>query len=80
MDNERAARPELGGRPDYVDIVGVNYYLHNQWLDGDLPVAVDHADSCPLSRTKLEISMAAPASSTTDNPTCAATKPRRKRC
>jgi beta-glucosidase/6-phospho-beta-glucosidase/beta-galactosidase len=35
-------RPELGGRPDYVDIVGVNYYLHNQWIDGDLPIAVDH--------------------------------------
>jgi hypothetical protein len=35
-------RPELGGRSDYVDIVGVNYYLHNQWVDGDLPIAVDH--------------------------------------
>jgi hypothetical protein len=36
------ARPELGGRPAYVDIVGVNYYLHNQWIDGDLPISVDH--------------------------------------
>jgi hypothetical protein len=35
-------RPGLGGRSDYVDIVGVNYYLHNQWVDGDLPIAVDH--------------------------------------
>jgi hypothetical protein len=24
--------PELGGRPEFLDIVGVNYYLHNQWL------------------------------------------------
>ena len=23
--------PELGGRPDYLDVVGVNYYVHNQW-------------------------------------------------
>jgi beta-glucosidase/6-phospho-beta-glucosidase/beta-galactosidase len=23
--------PELGGNPRYLDIVGVNYYLHNQW-------------------------------------------------
>jgi beta-glucosidase/6-phospho-beta-glucosidase/beta-galactosidase len=28
-------RPELGGSPDYIDIVGANYYVHNQWeLDG----------------------------------------------
>jgi beta-glucosidase/6-phospho-beta-glucosidase/beta-galactosidase len=23
--------PELGGREDYLDIVGLNYYFHNQW-------------------------------------------------
>lgn len=28
--------PSLGGRPDYLDIVGVNYYSDNQWfLGGD---------------------------------------------
>jgi hypothetical protein len=42
------ARPELGGRPDYVDILGVNYYLHNQWIDGDLPVSVDHPKYRPF--------------------------------
>jgi hypothetical protein len=27
--------PELGGSPEHLDIVGVNYYSHNQWfLDG----------------------------------------------
>ena len=41
-------RPELGGRPDYVDVIGVNYYLHNQWVDGDLPVALDHLQYRPL--------------------------------
>jgi beta-glucosidase/6-phospho-beta-glucosidase/beta-galactosidase len=24
--------PELGGRPEYLDVMGVNYYPHNQWL------------------------------------------------
>jgi hypothetical protein len=43
------SRPELGGRPDYVDIVGVNYYLHNQWVDGDLPIGVNHPQYRPLS-------------------------------
>jgi hypothetical protein len=23
--------PELGGNPRYIDIVGLNYYVHNQW-------------------------------------------------
>jgi beta-glucosidase/6-phospho-beta-glucosidase/beta-galactosidase len=41
-------RPELGGKPDYVDIVGVNYYLHNQWVDGDLPVSVEHPQYRPF--------------------------------
>lgn len=27
-----ALQPELGGRPDYLDIMGVNYYPHNQWV------------------------------------------------
>lgn len=24
--------PELGGRPEFLDIIGVNYYCHNQWV------------------------------------------------
>jgi hypothetical protein len=42
------SKPELGGRPEYVDVVGVNYYLHNQWRDGDLPISVDHPDYRPF--------------------------------
>jgi hypothetical protein len=42
------SRPELGGRPDYVDIVGVNYYLHNQWIDGDLPISVENPQYRPF--------------------------------
>ena len=26
-------RPELGGRPDLIDAVGLNYYFDNQWVD-----------------------------------------------
>jgi polysaccharide biosynthesis protein PelF len=26
------AEPELGGRADYLDVIGVNYYVHNQWI------------------------------------------------
>lgn len=26
------AFPELGGRPEYLDVLGVNFYPHNQWL------------------------------------------------
>jgi beta-glucosidase/6-phospho-beta-glucosidase/beta-galactosidase len=34
-------RPELGGREAYLDVIGLNYYLHNQWTDGELPLALD---------------------------------------
>lgn len=27
--------PELGGRPDHLDIIGINYYPHNQWFYPD---------------------------------------------
>lgn len=27
--------PELGGRPEYLDIIGINYYPHNQWFYPD---------------------------------------------
>jgi hypothetical protein len=27
--------PELGGRPEYLDIIGVNYYSNNQWIHQD---------------------------------------------
>jgi len=30
-------RPELGGDEKYLDIIGVNYYPHNQWIFSDLP-------------------------------------------
>jgi beta-glucosidase/6-phospho-beta-glucosidase/beta-galactosidase len=26
------SRPELGGREEYLDVIGLNYYVHNQWI------------------------------------------------
>jgi hypothetical protein len=49
------ARPELGGHPDYLDVIGLNYYLHNQWIDGDLPLALDHPDYRPLRDIMAEL-------------------------
>lgn len=36
--------PDLGGRPEHLDIVGVNYYANNQWVRGEVtePMARDH--------------------------------------
>ena len=31
------SRPELGGKPEYLDVMGVNYYIHNQRIyDGEM--------------------------------------------
>jgi beta-glucosidase/6-phospho-beta-glucosidase/beta-galactosidase len=30
--------PGLGGKPEYVDVIGVNYYCHNQWIYEGLPI------------------------------------------
>ncbi len=27
-------KPHLGGKPEYLDIIGINYYVHNQWILG----------------------------------------------
>ena len=39
--------PELGGRPDYLDIIGVNYYSNNQWIHQD--------PDTPLSRRRKHV-------------------------
>ena len=48
-------RPELGGRPEYLDILGLNYYLHNQWIDADLPLALDHPAHRPFREILGEV-------------------------
>jgi len=39
--------PELGGRPDYLDLIGVNYYSNNQWIHQDPHV--------PTSRRRKDV-------------------------
>jgi hypothetical protein len=43
------AKPELGGDPAYADIVGLNFYPHNQWyLDGPT-IPMGHHEYRPLA-------------------------------
>ena len=48
--------PELGGRPDLLDLVGVNYYGSNQWFSGDrAPIPRDHAHHRRPGQLLLEL-------------------------
>ena len=54
--------PELGGRPEYLDLIGVNYYSNNQWIhqDPDTPPSRRRKDvllfpSHPLHRPVREM-------------------------
>jgi hypothetical protein len=31
--------PELGGRPEYLDLIGVNFYWRNEWLHNSGPIS-----------------------------------------
>ena len=33
--------PELGGRPEYLDIIGLNFYPRNEWTHNSGPLALD---------------------------------------
>jgi hypothetical protein len=41
--------PQLGGSPDLIDIIGLNYYPPNQWTLGESPVLHGHPLYRPLS-------------------------------
>jgi beta-glucosidase/6-phospho-beta-glucosidase/beta-galactosidase len=47
--------PELGGRPDLLDIVGVNYYPENQWRLGGPTVPLGHHAYRPLAEMLVEV-------------------------
>lgn len=36
--------PELGGDESLLDLIGVNYYCHNQWYEGGEPIPWDGSD------------------------------------
>ena len=43
------AAPELGGSPDAVDLVGLNFYPDNQWIEGGSAVPLGNHDYRPLA-------------------------------
>ena len=43
------ARPELGGDPSFVDVVGLNYYPHNQWYWNGPTIPMGHHEYRPLA-------------------------------
>ena len=46
--------PQIGGRPELLDIVGINYYHNNQWLHGGPPIGAGHPLHKPLHRILAE--------------------------
>ncbi|HUQ35578.1 MAG TPA: beta-glucosidase [Aestuariivirga sp.] len=42
--------PELGGSNRYLDILGVNYYCHNQWIEGNGPIDFRDPRAKPLRK------------------------------
>ena len=46
--------PQIGGAPDFLDIIGVNYYTNNQWIHGGPPIDVEHPRYRPLSDLLFE--------------------------
>jgi beta-glucosidase/6-phospho-beta-glucosidase/beta-galactosidase len=49
------AEPELGGREDFVDLIGLNFYPHNQWyLDGPT-IPMGHHEYRPLADMLEEV-------------------------
>jgi hypothetical protein len=49
------ARPELGGDPSLVDLVGWNFYPHNQWYFQGATVPMGHHEYRPLSDMLIEM-------------------------
>jgi beta-glucosidase/6-phospho-beta-glucosidase/beta-galactosidase len=45
--------PELGGKPEYLDIVGVNYYSDNQWMLGGRTPDLEVTSSRPFQTIEL---------------------------
>jgi beta-glucosidase/6-phospho-beta-glucosidase/beta-galactosidase len=48
-------RPELGGAEKYLDIIGGNYYVHNQWILGESFIDPDHPRYRPYRDMIVEL-------------------------
>ena len=49
------ARPELGGNPSLVDVVGWNFYPHNQWYFEGPTIPMGHHEYRPLADMLIEV-------------------------
>jgi len=49
------AMPELGGDPSLVDLVGLNYYPHNQWYWEGPTIPMGHHEYRPLCEMLIEM-------------------------
>ena len=48
------AAPELGGNPSLADVVGVNFYPHNQWYKDGPTIPMGHHEYRPLADMLVE--------------------------
>jgi len=48
-------KPELGGAEKYLDIIGINYYDHNQWILGGSFIATDNPRYKPFKEIVQEV-------------------------
>ena len=49
------ARPELGGDPSLVDLIGLNFYPHNQWYWNGPTIPMGHHEYRPLAEMLVEM-------------------------
>lgn len=48
-------KPELGGSPRYMDVIGINYYCHNQWRANGGPIEVTDPEARSFADMLTEI-------------------------
>jgi hypothetical protein len=49
------SEPELGGDPSLVDVIGLNFYPHNQWYHEGPTIPLGHHEYRPLAEMLLEV-------------------------
>jgi hypothetical protein len=49
------SEPELGGDPSLIDVIGLNFYPHNQWYWEGPTIPLGHHEYRPLSEMLLEL-------------------------
>jgi beta-glucosidase/6-phospho-beta-glucosidase/beta-galactosidase len=50
------SEPELGGRPELIDAIGLNFYPDNQWYLNGSTIPLGHHDYRPLADMLVEVS------------------------